>query len=228
MQSLLLKRTEREGLRLMLNFPTRVINAKGPCLFSVGQAGYVVKSSSGQLLGIDLYLSNCVERLEGHKGFKRLLPQILEPDDLTFDIVICTHPHLDHFDVDAIPEMVNKGSKLFCSVDCEKLVKQLQMGYYDEQISYVKPGDNVSIGDFEIAFVHCDHGEAASDAVGVIVRVDGKTIYEVGDSCLRLDRIDEIKQTVDKIINKIKNIFLFIILVIFIFYSKYLNFRNFL
>ena len=33
-------------------------------LISAGQAGYIIKSSSGQLLAIDLYLSDCVERLE--------------------------------------------------------------------------------------------------------------------------------------------------------------------
>ena len=45
----------------MLDFSAKVLSAKGTCLFSVGQAGYIVKSDSGQLLAIDLYLSNCVE-----------------------------------------------------------------------------------------------------------------------------------------------------------------------
>lgn len=177
----------------MLDFATKVLTTPGPALFSVGQAGYIIKSSSGQLLAIDLYLSNCVERLEGHKGFKRLLPQILNPSTLTFDYIICTHPHLDHFDIDAVPEMVSKGSKLFCSVDCEKLIHQLQMEYYSSSITYVSPGDHHTVGDFDITFVNCDHGTGAPDAVGVVVKVDGKAIYEVGDSCLRLDRVEEIK-----------------------------------
>ena len=29
-------------------------------LFSVGQAGYIIKSKTGQLLAIDMYLSECV------------------------------------------------------------------------------------------------------------------------------------------------------------------------
>ena len=59
-------------------------------LFSAGQAGYIIKSSSGQLLGIDLYLSDCVERLEGNIGFKRLLPRLLAPYDIAFDCLIAT------------------------------------------------------------------------------------------------------------------------------------------
>ena len=191
----------------MLDFVTKVLTTPGPCLFATGQAGYIVKSRSGQLLAIDLYLSNCVERLEGHKGFKRLLPQILDPSMLTFDCIICTHPHLDHFDIDAVPEMVSKGSKLFCSVDCEKLVHQLQMEYYSESIVYVDPGDHHTAGDFDITFVNCDHGTGAPDAVGVVVKVDGKTIYEVGDSCLRLDRIEEIPQPLDILISPVNGMY---------------------
>lgn len=184
----------------MLDLKTKILNSKGPAFFAAGQAGFILKSSSGQILAIDLYLSNCVERLEGHKGFKRLLPQLLDPSDLIFDVIICTHPHLDHFDIDAVPEMVSKGGKLFCSVDCEKLINQMQMEYYNASISYVKPGDHAVAGDFDITFVNCDHGAGAHDAVGVVVKVDGKIIYEVGDSCLRLDRVGEIPQPLDVLI----------------------------
>ncbi len=191
----------------MSAFINKILSTTGLVFFSVGQAGFIIKSSNGQLLAIDLYLSNCVERLEGHKGFKRLLPQILSPSDLNLDVIIATHPHLDHFDIDAVPEMVSKGGKLFCSVDCEKLVKQMQMEYYSNQITYVKPGDSFTVGDFDITFVNCDHGAGAPDAVGVVVKVDGKTIYEVGDSCLRLDRVGEIPQPVDVLVAPINGMY---------------------
>ena len=191
----------------MPDFATNILTAKGTCLFAAGQAGFIIKSASGQLLAIDLYLSECVERLEGHKGFKRLLPQILNPEELAFDVVISTHPHLDHFDIDAVPQMVAKGAKLFCSVDCEKLIKQTQMEYYNEQISYVKPGDTAEAGDFTLTFVNCDHGAGAPDAVGVVVKVDGKTIYEVGDSCLRLDRTTEIAESLDVLISPVNGMY---------------------
>lgn len=192
----------------MLDFTTKVLTSRGPCIFSTGQAGFIVKSSTGQILAVDLYLSNCVERLEGHKGFKRLLPQILSPSNLSFDVVIATHPHLDHFDIDVVPEMMSHGKpQLYCSVDCEKLVKQLQMEYYQDSITYVKPGDQHVFGDFDITFVSCDHGEGAPDAVGVVIKVDGKTIYEVGDSCLRLDRVSEIPQPLDVLISPINGMY---------------------
>ena len=191
----------------MHDFTAKVLGGKGVNIFFVGQAGFIIKSSSGQLLAIDLYLSECVERVEGNTGFKRLLPHILEPDELNFDIIICTHPHLDHFDIDSVPEMMGGGTKLFASVDCERLVNQLQMEYYNDDITYVKPGDKAVVGDFDIKFVNCDHGTGAPDAVGIVVKVDGITIYESGDTCLRLDCIDEITQPLDVLIAPINGAF---------------------
>lgn len=162
-------------------------------LFSVGQAGYVIKSASGQLLGIDMYLSNCVERVEGHMGFKRLLPQILASGDLEFGCIVATHPHYDHFDMDAIPELLKNGkTRLYASANCEKEMKELQIS--DSNATYVKAGDKFTDGDFILEFVSCDHGTGAPDAVGIIVTVDNKKIYEAGDTCLRLDRVEEYKK----------------------------------
>ena len=125
-------------------------------LFSVGQAGYIIKSKSGQLLAIDIYLSECVERLEGHVGFKRLLPKILSPFDIAFDCVIATHPHWDHYDVDSIPELMsNNKTQLYASVDCEELVKSESIT--NPNIDYVKPGDHKECGDFTIDFINCDY-----------------------------------------------------------------------
>lgn len=177
----------------MNDFAIKILTAPlgHTCLFAAGQAGFIIKSASGQLLGIDLYLSECVERVEGHVGFKRLLPRIIEPFDLEFDVVIATHPHFDHFDVDAIPLMMsNKRTRFFGSVNCKQEIERLNI---NDRISYVVPGDQHKAGDFDIQFVNCDHGTGAPDAVGVIITVDGKRIYETGDTCLRLDRVDEYK-----------------------------------
>ena len=170
-------------------------------LFSTGQAGFIIKSAGGQLLAIDLYLSMGEKQFKADNGFKRLLPVILQPDALHFDIVICTHPHFDHFDTGSVPVLLkNKTTKLLCSTGCKKLIRKLRMVRNKEQIQYVMPGNRIVSGDFEIWFVNCDHGTGAPDAVGVVVKVDGKRIYEAGDTCLRLDRISEIPQPLDVLI----------------------------
>lgn len=176
----------------MSDFSCKVLSAPAgyTYLFSTGQAGYVIKSKSGQLLGIDLYLTDCVERVEGHVGYHRLLPKILEPSEIDFDVVIATHPHKDHFDDDAIPILMSNGmTRLFASVECAKDIKRLSMT--DHNVTYVRPNEQYAVGSFVLDFINCDHGTGAPDAVGVIVTVDEFRILIVGDSCLRLDRTDE-------------------------------------
>lgn len=61
----------------------------------------------------------------------------------------------------------------------------------DERVDYVKTGDSFLEEDFLLEFVPCDHGKGAPDAVGVIITVDNKKIYETVDTCLRLDRVEK-------------------------------------
>ena len=159
-------------------------------LFAVGQAGYILKSKKGKLLGIDLYLSDYSERDEGHIGFKRMLPKILGTKDLVFDYLVATHEHSDHYDYDSMKELMDNGhTELFASVECERLSDALSIDA--KRCNYVKPGDTSEKEDFTIYFINCDHGTGAPDAVGVIVEVDGFRIIEAGDTCLRLDRKKE-------------------------------------
>ena len=176
----------------MLHFAENLLKAEPGIahLFSVGQAGFILKSASGQVLGVDLYLSDCVEREEGHLGFKRMLPHILEAGEITFDALIATHAHRDHFDVDAMPNLMNANKTLlFAAEDCKDDTEAL--GMPSDRIFFVRPGMEKRCGDFTLDFVSCDHGTESPEAVGVIITVDNKRILEVGDTCLRLDRVNE-------------------------------------
>ena len=179
----------------MIEFKDSVLDAElgKTHIFSTGQAGFVIKTKSGKLIAIDLYLSDCVERIEpDHIGYRRLLPKILSPNELVFDVVICTHFHRDHFDVDSVPTLMkNDKTKLLCPLDCENDVNENDID--KSRVIFIKPGDKFLFDDYELQFINCDHGTGAPLAVGVIVKTDKKIILEVGDTCLRLDRADEYK-----------------------------------
>lgn len=156
----------------------------------MGQAGFLIRSKSGKTLGIDLYLSECVEPVEGHDGYHRLMPKLVDAASLQVDVLIATHFHRDHFDIDAIPQLMANGrTVLYCAWDCEEDVQRLGMD--KSRVVFVKPGEHYEQGEFCLDFVNCDHGTGAPQAVGVIVTVDGKRILEVGDTCLHLERSDE-------------------------------------
>lgn len=162
-------------------------------LIFIGQAGFILRNKSGKLLGFDLYLSDCVETLEDHIGFRRLLPKILKPKEIIFDLLISSHHHYDHFDYDSMYELLdNDKTKLLAAEDCEELVGRLNIN--ENKVEYIKPFDSKEYDGFKIDFVNCDHGESAPKAVGFVITVDNKKIYYAGDTCLRLDRVDEIKR----------------------------------
>ena len=114
----------------MLTAKDTILNASlgRTWLFWMGQAGFIIKSAEGKLLGIDLYLSECVEPVEGHVGYHRLMPQIVNPSELELDVVIATHFHRDHFDIDAMPQLMANGkTKLFCAYDCQEMWNNLEL-----------------------------------------------------------------------------------------------------
>ena len=159
-------------------------------LYWMGQAGFIIQSCSGHLAGIDLYLSDCVETVEGHDGYHRLMPQIVEPDDLKLDVLIATHYHRDHFDIDAMPGLMANGkTHLYCAYDCVEDVERLRID--KQRVHYVKPGENYDIDDFHFDFVRSDHGTGAPLEVAPIITVDGKHILEVGDTSLHIEWREE-------------------------------------
>lgn len=153
-----------------------------------GQAGFILRSVGGQSLGIDLYLSDCVERYD---GYKRFTPAPVCVNKLQLDFLLASHAHYDHFDIDAIPVLMQqKHLKLFASENCKKEAQTLHLD--ESRITYVSCGDAVQAGDFVVQCVFCDHGAAAPDAVGFVINVDGKKVYFAGDTGLRLDKVDEL------------------------------------
>ena len=160
---------------------------KTTSLFYIGQAGFVLMSKSGMTLGIDLYLSDCVERFD---GFKRLSPKVMDPDTI-LDYIAASHWHLDHFDIDAMPLLMgNWMTRLLCTEDCREHVNRLHLD--ERRITYIKTQDSIKCGDFTIHAVFCDHGVSAPFAVGFVIETDGFRVYYAGDTALRLDKAAEI------------------------------------
>ena len=69
-------------------------------VFWLGQAGFVFKRASGEMIAVDPYFSDCCSR---YFGFRRMIPFLMTPYDVIFDAIVCTHAHYNHFDPDGIP-----------------------------------------------------------------------------------------------------------------------------
>lgn len=177
-------------------------------IYWLAQAGYALVTSSGRVLLIDVYLSDCVERLH---GFRRLSAAPVSPEELVHEVVvdcvISTHSHADHLDIDALPVLAQRTTTHFVGAsDCAPLYAQL--GIAPERYSILQRGETLMFGGVALTGVAADHGDLAPDALGVLLTVDGIRVWHVGDTAFRPDLWADLLETgVDVILPPINGTF---------------------
>ena len=153
-------------------------------LFWLGQAGFLIKNSKGEILALDPYFSDMVEKNE---GIKRLMMPVMEPEELDADIILVTHYHGDHLDLDSLPAMLKPCSELLCCSqsfpECRKI------GIPETQMTVMEVGSIKVVKGFTIEAVFADHGDGAPSALGYIVETEGIRIYFSGDTSYQRDRM---------------------------------------
>lgn len=163
-----------------------VVSAGQVGVFFLGQAGFVFKTPAGQLVALDPYLSDCCSR---HFSFKRLMPYILEPKEINFDILLVSHGHYDHFDPDSVPALMENGkTRLIGAMDVKTECDALGL---TDNLTFISVGDTVTHRDFTVTALPCDHGELAPDALGLLIEIGGKRIYSMGDTAYRPDLLED-------------------------------------
>ena len=88
---------------------------EGLAIWTLGQNSFILKSSTGQVVSIDPYLTDHCTVLYPDFPFRlhRQLPIFIEPEDLDVDLVLFTHSHADHFDLATIERLQIKTSAMF-------------------------------------------------------------------------------------------------------------------
>ena len=111
----------------------------------IGQSGYILTDGITEIC-IDPYLSNVVDRI-AHRG--RMVEAPIAPEELNSDIVVCTHNHLDHVDIDAIPLMKKDNKTFLAPVDAQKQLEECGVENY---VAFDE-GDTYSLGGFKLTAV---------------------------------------------------------------------------
>lgn len=148
----------------------------------IGQSGYILSDNKTEIC-IDPYLSDVVNRIANRP---RMVKVPLLPEELKSDIVICTHNHLDHVDIDSIPLMKKDNMLFLAPSDAENQLKECGVKNYKA----FDKGSVFNIGEFELEAVFADH---TVPAVGVIVRHGGITMYFSGDTEYN-EKLEELKK----------------------------------
>ena len=134
-------------------------------IFWLGQAGFLIKTAGGRRIVIDPYFSDCVRRLipEEGDGFKRLMPPVCRAQDLKPDVLLISHEHNDHFDVDAVGDLVGPHTQVYTNAPVAE--QMARMGFDMGQVHVLRKGDRVELEECGLLTVDCDHGELAPAAL---------------------------------------------------------------
>ena len=154
-------------------------------IWFLGQNGFILKSSTGPLIGIDLYLTNSCASAFAHLPFRldRQLPVFIEPEDLDIDLFITTHSHRDHADPETI-EGVNKSGALFIGpFDSCRLYREC--GVPEQNIRLIHPGEILQFENsvaVEGTFALPTDGTDLNHTGTLLRFSDGTTFYNTGDT----------------------------------------------
>ena len=155
-------------------------------LFWLGQAGFLLKNSRNEILAVDPYLSEAVERI---CGLKRLMMPVLEAQDLNPDVLVISHHDEDHLDMDVIPDLMKRNPKTKLLAPKTAYDMCVDAGISKEQLVQFDQGAKETCGGFEMEAVFADHGDHAPDAIGMLIRTEGHVLYFSGDTSYQCDRM---------------------------------------
>jgi L-ascorbate 6-phosphate lactonase len=167
-------------------------------LFWLGQAGFLVKNSKDELLTIDPYLSNAVERI---CGLKRLMMPVMEQEELNPDFILISHEDEDHLDMDIIPEIMQRNSKTLLFVPEIAWNNCKEKGVDENRLIHFDKGTKANAGNYRVEAVFADHGDHAPDAIGMLIETDGIMLYFTGDTSFQCERMKYVaSKTIDVLV----------------------------
>ena len=172
-------------MKLSERIKTEVADRNELLVWYLGQAGFLLKTDQKKLIAIDLYLSDAAERLF---GFKRMIPAVIQPEDLKVDYYLSTHSHVDHLDPDILATVAECDKTFFIgSPDCEAVYQQ--NGIPNDRYRILKIGDRYESSDLSVRAVYANHGELAPEATGMLIETSGIKVFHTGDTAFDPDKI---------------------------------------
>lgn len=156
--------------------------------------GGVYLETQGLSIMVDPYLSDYVGKVEGKW---RRIPVDEKAFDLAPDVMIFTHDHIDHYDPETAPRFLQKDKKMLVlsSSSAHKLAAANKNGH-----NYVRfaPGTEWTEGDVHFTAVTAVHSDP--QAIGVLIKSEGKTVYITGDTLYSRRILQELPEKIDLIV----------------------------
>lgn len=172
-------------------------------LWFIGQAGFIIKFSSGTICYLDPWLSDL-------SGGPRAYPIPLDPGLITnCDILLTSHDHADHIDVDADPIILRQSPRATWVAPRAAAALVRRLGGTAERTALLAGDETVTVRDVRITALPSTHYGFFSEArytpveeayyatipaqlpperrgterfLGFVLEYDGFVIYHAGDN----------------------------------------------
>ncbi|WP_034917829.1 MBL fold metallo-hydrolase [Erwinia sp. 9145] len=174
----------------------------GLAIWSLGQAGVVLKNAAGDLLAIDPYLSDAIERNHPGTEFVRRFPPVLPPQALSVcDAVLVSHFHDDHMDMGTLIPLAASAPTLpfwIPSPDAGPVARA-----HPQVSGNIRPaitGDAFFVGQFHVLPIAAAHSDYEKNAdghdrfLGYFITCDGVRFWHSGDTLVTPELQAEMKQ----------------------------------
>ena len=158
----------------------------------LAQAGLLFENDNVKIM-VDPYFSDSVGKLNEKKH--RRIPVCEKYFDVTPDVLIITHDHLDHLDPETIEVLLKKATKPITFLACENAFNKLVKYGGGHNYVLLAPHSVWSQGGVTFYSVKAEHSDRT--AVGFILDDGKKTYYVSGDTLYNYDVIDDVLDLVE-------------------------------
>ncbi len=159
----------------------------------LGQAGLLFETPKIKIL-IDPYLSNSVAAIQPH--FWRRVPVDERFFEITPDVIVLTHEHLDHTDPDTLKHFLGENTQV-CVLASENALKKVRNTFGGVKNNYVQFNRGTEWTEKGVRFraVYAEHSD--NRAIGVLIDAEGKTYYVTGDTLYNKTIFDDLPKHID-------------------------------
>ena len=135
----------------------------------------------------------------GHSGFliknSKVIyvdPYNIKEDAEKADLILITHSHYDHCSVADIQKIVQEGTKIIMTADCQSKVVRFDVGI---KMEILEPGQDIDLGDVKISALPAYNVDKhfhpkEENWVGYLIKMNDVLIYHAGDC----DKIPEMQK----------------------------------
>lgn len=145
----------------------------------LGQAGVQIDLKDGTRILFDPYLTDTLHETKGER-FARLIPPPEDIAALNPDILAITHDHGDHLDMATLEYWLD-GQRAYPVLGPYSVYKAITGRWPSKHNAMVmRPGVEVTLGEARFCAVPAFH--ETLEAVGYLLKAEGKTVYLSGDT----------------------------------------------